>query len=283
MFYDEREIAHLLSIEDTDASMWLDMPPKSNMHTMSNTHMRTALKMRLFLPHGSIPEDTRCICSRQDREVIVDTQGVHYTTGCNHGGERTLTHDLVVDQVKIIMKYADIVVRKEDRNAFLSLDPDDHRRPDLTAHNLPGYNRPQFFDATISSAVPPNGGILSMNDAKKNFRAGSAAFNRKMHYYNNDANTVGFGFIPLVFESSGKMHEVSKIFFKNIITQAAELRKIPFQCLWKYWISSIMFVIQRQQADSIFKRSIKCHRQQQKEEFHVFNDYDIREAEYLRQ
>ena len=37
------------------------------------------------------------------------------------------------------------------------------------------------------------------------------------------------------------------------------------------------------EADSIFKRSTMCHRQQQKEEFYVFNDYDIREAEHLRQ
>ena len=121
-----------------------------------------------------------------------------------------------------------------------------------------------------------------MNDAKKLFRAGKAAFSRKKIYYNNDANAIGFGFISLVFESSGKMHEESKEFFKHVIMQAAEIRMILFPCLWKYWMPSIIFVNHRQHADTVFKRSILSHKQKDTDEDYTFDDYAIRDTEYLR-
>ena len=152
----------------------------------------------------------------------------------------------------------------EERNAFRALDEDNGQRPDITIFNLPNYTGNYYLDVRITSPLPPNGGQLTLTAANKRFRAGNESFKDKMRDY-QIATTHNLGFLPTIFETTGQMHPETESFFGSCLNHASTVRKIPFPVLWKFWMSSIMFSLQRSMAEGIIGRNFEIYGRQYQE------------------
>ena len=122
------------------------------------------------------------------------------------------------------------------------------------------------MDVHISSPVPANSGPLTIPQAKKKFRAGNKAVSEKVSSYKH-ALDQGLGFLPIIFETTGKMHHETLPFFVTCLEQASRVRQIPFTVLWTYWMSTLMFTLQRSMAQGIIGRSSEIYGRRFKETY----------------
>ena len=63
------------------------------------------------------------------------------------------------------------------------------------------------------------------------------------------------------------MHHETLPFFVTCLEQASRVRQIPFTVLWKYWMSTLMFTLQRSMARGIIGRSSKIYWRRFKETY----------------
>jgi hypothetical protein len=255
---DPREMAWYVSTATKEAGLWLNVAPKGDMHTFANAPFVVALRLRLFMAQKFILQGTKCDCmsstSKQCR--IVDQEAIHWTTGCSYDGVRIATHDLVRDHIGKILRYCGANTRSEERFAMQTpIRPDSNERPDLTVHNLAESNKPHFLDIQITSPVPACGGPISAAHAQTPLRAASSAAKDKERKYRDAVQATGFGFIPIIFETTGSMTSDTLKLLRNNIQAAAKDKGIPFGTLWQFWISSLQVVLQRSLAAGILKRS----------------------------
>ena len=52
-----------------------------------------------------------------------------------------------------------------------------------------------------------------------------------MRKYEQAATAIGLGFIPIVFETTGRMHPVTRSLLVDVIQSAAKEKFQPFRCL----------------------------------------------------
>ena len=152
-------LAWLISCSSSESGQWLNVVPKSDLHSIGNEAFSSALRMRLFLPQKCILPNTKCNCttvhSGQRQNRFVDPQGMHWSSGCNYDGVRILTHDNVRDCIKRILGVCGVTTKLEENYVMqVPQDPDSKKRPDITAFNLPNYGRPILLDVMISCPVP---------------------------------------------------------------------------------------------------------------------------------
>jgi len=194
--------------------------------------------MRLFMPQ--VPPCT-CLCKNQ-----VDAEGFHWRGGCGHGGIRTNTHNDVVAMLKTIFQYCGCHVRIEESHMF-----SDNKRGDLTVRGLEGHPRPQVMDVRITSAVPANGGPITEREADDpNFpdKHLEKHSKQKSYKYKEEARRAGLGFLPLVMDTSGRMHKTLVDVLETAIDSAATVRNIPFSVLKHYWFSALLFTLHNAQT-----------------------------------
>ena len=238
LFPDRRAQVFFNSIRDGDAGRILEMAPKSSMHRMVNHNLKSYIRMRLFMPQ--VPPCT-CLCKNP-----VDVQGFHWRGGCGHGGIRTNTHNDVVAMIKTIFLYCGCHVRTEESHMF-----SDNKRGDLTVRGLDGYPRPQVMDVRITSAVPANGGPITereADDPKFPAKHLEKHAKQKSHKYKEEARAAGLGFLPLVMDTSGRMHKTLIDVLETAIDSAAIVRNIPFSVLKHYWFSALLFTLHNAQT-----------------------------------
>ena len=215
------EISWIKSKKDPDSGLWLDIAPKTSMHTITNSDFEIMLSMRLRIPLKCIAPGTRCSCSKR-KVITVDRFGNHFCTGCTKDGVRIATHDAVRDRVATIMNYCGIFTTTEEKNLFRETDPDDAKRTDISALNLPGRTAKQLLDIRITSCIPsiyPES--LTLKQAKIPLRAANSSFKEKMKKYEKRAKDIGLGFIPIVFETTGRMHPDTRALLVEVIQKAA--------------------------------------------------------------
>jgi hypothetical protein len=238
LFPDHRAQVFLNSIRDSDAGKMLDMAPKTSMHRAENHCMKTYLRMRLFMP--LVPSCT-CLCKNN-----VDAEGFHWRGGCGHGGIRTNTHNEVAAMVKTILIYSGCHVRTEEPHLF-----SDNKKGDLTVRGLDGYALPQVLDVRITSAVPANGAPISdreADDPNHPDKMLEKHARQKTRKYMEEAKAAGLGFIPLVIDTSGRMHKHLRDLLEKALKSAAIVRNIPFSTLKHYWFSALQFTLHNAQT-----------------------------------
>jgi hypothetical protein len=248
---DVREVAWLVSLENTDAGLWLDIAPKTAMHKMNNQQFEIALTLRLFLPQKCLIGETMCNCKKK-----LDKEGIHFCSGCSYDGARINTHDRFRDQLERIIKYCGIHTKSEERGAFLSGDPACGKRPDISIFNLPNKSGKQILDVQITSPVPPNNPKeFTMKQAKIPLRAANLAHQTKVNNYKDIAPSNNLGFQSIIFEITGRMHSSTQQFLTEILAHSSDRKAIVPERLWHYWISTLMITLQNGLADGIMKRA----------------------------
>jgi hypothetical protein len=275
------EVAWLLSLQDPDAGMWLEVSPKTSMHRMTNSQFRTALTLRLFLPQQSILAGTRCLCRKAPNAVSVDAQGVHYCSGCLLTGGRIQTHNRIRDHIVKMMSHSGVSTITEEQGCFRAQDPDNGCRGDISAFNIPNRPGKYILDVRLASPVPPNAPItLTMSQAKQDFRAGNKAFASKQQKYGAMTAAANLGFLPLVFEITGRIHPATKEVLRSILAKSSENRSAPPIAMWRFWISALQIQLQKALADSIIKLSFQINGKQHVEN-HENSLTAIRELAYV--
>jgi hypothetical protein len=281
IFNTPAETAWLLSLQDPDAGLWLEISPKTSMHRMTNSQFRTALTLRLYLPQQSILAGTRCLCRKAPHTVSVDAQGVHYCSGCLLAGGRIQTHNRIRDQLVKMMSHSGVSTITEEQDCFRAQDPENGCRGDISAFNIPNRPGKHILDVRLASPVPPNAPTtFTMSQAKQDFRAGNKAYASKQQKYGAMSAAANLGFLPIVFEITGKMHPATKEVLKAILSKSSETRSAPPIAMWIFWISALQIQLQKALADSIIKLSFQINGKKHVEN-HENSVTAIRELAYV--
>ena len=106
---------------------------------------------RLGLPLPQILEGQRCTCKR---EPLLDRKGIHCVTGCPRGGGRQRIHNEMNYEVAAMCKSAGLLVTIEPANAFIGLDAENRKRPDLRVQGL--LEQPIYTDIQITEPCSSN-------------------------------------------------------------------------------------------------------------------------------
>jgi hypothetical protein len=248
------------SFKDDDAGKHLTIAPKSFLHSLPNKVFLSMMRFRLVTNQSNLLNDP-CRCTR-NRSHMIDQLGGHFATGCPLLGVRIAMHDAVVDTTRQICNYAGYRTKTEQHGIFQGNDFDigDNSRPDLTV--LGCGTRPILLDIRVTSATPPNGGILparAADDPDHTQTVLEKSYKAKIAHYGQAAVAAHCDFLPCIADIGGQLHPKYKAFLKKIIKTAAETKNIPFSILWNYWISALMVTIQKRRAISILALSANAY------------------------
>jgi hypothetical protein len=119
-----------------------------------------------------------------------------------------------------------------------------------------------------------------MSQAKQDFRAGNKAFASKQQKYGAMTAAANLGFLPLVFEITGRIHPATKEVLRSILAKSSENRSAPPIAMWRFWISALQIQLQKALADSIIKLSFQINGKQHVEN-HENSLTAIRELAYV--
>lgn len=242
--------AWLESTATLNSGMFLEISPKTKMHTMSNEQLSTSMRCRIHMPLKQIVPRSVHSCGK-----ACDVYGAHNLIGCGET-ERIWVHDMVTLQVQKTLDACDVITKSEPLHIFQAMDVNNKQRPDLYCFNLAGYGgQPVILDTMITCPYPPSGGRLTFAEATKPLRAANHGEHIKnnMHKYKNLAPAGGYGFKPLLIETSGTFGKSLEKILKDNIKRAADARKIPNSTLWRFWISALSIVFQRSAATAILQ------------------------------
>ena len=110
-------VAWLENLRNFEAGSWLNISPKTTMHSLSSPQFEVALNLRLFRPQKNILSGLKCNCSKI-KTIMVDKEGLHFCSGCSFDGVRINTHDRIRDQISTIMRYSGSFTRQEQSTVF---------------------------------------------------------------------------------------------------------------------------------------------------------------------
>jgi hypothetical protein len=246
---DHHGVAWFKSCQGSHSGRWLQHSPKSPSTTLSPNEFKMMLRYRLRIPIPSIVPGSRCTgkgCG------LIDPFGVHLTTGCGKGGYRHRTHDNVVLTIESLARSCGVMTRREARRCFQQDDSDSQRRPDILIYNAPKHNQVVVADLMITGPVSTK--ALSANAALQEYRAANAAYSKKQSSYRNIASANNLDFVPLIFESTGKIHPETVTFLNDMLEDCAAGDSSRLGALKRFWYGVISFSLQKHIAQSLLAR-----------------------------
>jgi hypothetical protein len=240
------EKAWLTSTAQYEGSLWLEAIPKSPDTTFTDEEYRMALHYRYMLPQPIIPDGTRCTCATRP---TLDRLGHHAMTGCKCGGGRQNTHDLVKHVITYACRYALVRTREEEIGLFRTTDPGTSKRPDITVESGPLYSQHAILDVAVTCPIPggAGGNPVGLNRAQAGVQGRAAALTvqRKVGKYGALATGNQLHFIPMVFESTGYVHDLACAFMDKVADYAEQVKLVPKAAVYKYWMTRISVVLQK--------------------------------------
>jgi hypothetical protein len=203
-----------------------------------------------------------CNCSTQRQRVTLDLKGHHVASGCRLDGVRQATHDGVKYEIAGIINYSGGRTKIEERGCFAATDPSSQMRPDISVRNPPDGGSELLLDVCVTSPLPGvgNGNLsnssLNLTAAVDVGRAARTKFNNKNIKYKAIAEANQLTFLPIIFESTGRLHPESLQFFKDLAKYAEEEEKRinDKTVLFAYMMNRISCALQKNIARSIIRR-----------------------------
>jgi hypothetical protein len=96
--------------------------------------------------------------------------------------------------------------KSEEHGCFHEADPDSDKRPDQSL-NAPGlHGRKLILDASITCPYPNCGARLSRTNAVFPLRQANSVYKKKVDKYGDIAIRNRIDFLPLIAESTGRLH-----------------------------------------------------------------------------
>ena len=254
---DETHKTHWKNHWSEDSAAWLTCIPKIPSFKMPPMTFRSALRYRLHIPASLHQAGIRCNCKSRK---LLDPFGHHLATGCCKGGRKILTHDIVKYEVGNILRYCGKHIKIEESGVFHHTNSDDNKRPDITVfYPSGGVATRLLLDVCVPQPIVGAPGS-----------ALNKAFDAKQRKYRDSIALSGFSFLPLVVESTGMLHPRFSLFLKTLASSASEIRRIPAECLHKYFIRRLVFKLAGAIASNINERyfTVNSHSEQLDIGFH---------------
>ena len=238
-----------MSHRNEESGAWLKVKPIYQKLVIPNHIYRTSLRYRCHLPNAQYVVGSKCTCN-----APLDSLGHHLATGCAKGGERFITHNAVKYELNNILCYAGYYTKIEEQQLFNDNGMDGTStarkfRPDISIINPVGSVHTRLLlDVGVTGALTgtPGSAAISYHNAK----------NRK---YLQMSTSRGFGFLPIIFESSGMLHAEAKSFLKRVAKRASELKRISEDILFEYFLKRLSLTLQRGIAEAITQRTAKVN------------------------
>ena len=197
--------------------------------------------LRLYSKQACVSNGIRCNCGKK---TLVDSLGHHFISGCPKDGFIKRQHDNLVHEFKKLFEWAGLQTIREETYCFTQVHPEKQDRPDLSLPHPPKRDKKLLLDVVISNpvegsqnAVPK---IITKDNALKINAANQTAVIRKNTHYQQMSADNALGFLPLAFESTGRIHPDSMKFIKDVAHYAEETRKINYVvclaniiCCWR--------------------------------------------------
>jgi len=244
------DLAWFVSNSNSESGRWLQSAPRCPQYKMSSKQFTSALCYRLRLDSPFIPPGTKCSCKKKPD---VDRHGLHLTALCGEGGYRHKLHDSVVLALERLFNSCKFRTKVEERGAFDLHDQGTGRRPDLTIFNLPGYREKLLTDLQVTS--PVSNVSLTRNQALVPLRAAETAHKQKIRSYGDLPSRNELEFIPLIIESTGRMHGGLVRLIDDALRHKTDTDNRWFERQRRYWYTTISFLIQKLTADSLINRA----------------------------
>ena len=168
-------------------------------------------------------------CCNNPRHANCDSKGAQMSV-CAKGGYRIQTHDALNLEIQSMLSIAGICSTRDERGIFQTNWLDCNKRGDLTFLNVSQSTAKQdgkkqtnppfvpdnsdrrisglLLDTTVvHPLLRPNAKHkLTLNEAKQNLHAADKACARNKNKYDVICAQYGLNFLPIIFESTGKMH-----------------------------------------------------------------------------
>jgi len=251
---DTKRLGWITSLSgDSKSGRWLEVSPKTNDYKFTGEEFRTQLHHRLFLQQPSYTHDSKCTCKNTPR---LDPLGHHIASGCSKDGTLHKAHDTIKYIFKDMCNYAGLMTRLEEQRCFQTAFADNNQRPDLSIFNFPKSKKKVIIDIALAHPVPILGNkVLSRNQAEQPYRAANAKFAAKERKYFNVADANNLEFLPIIFETTGKMHPKTTTFFDTVTSHMARGDASIKAKSVLFWSARISCAIQKSIANAILSRS----------------------------
>ena len=114
-----------------------------------------------------------------------------------------------------------------------------------------------ILDVSVTHPVPiTSKKVLSKNHALQSCRAANLCYRRKVNKYGAISEANNLEFLPLIFETTGKMHPKTETFLDRTLTEIIKRRDpVVSSVLNFYWYSRVSCCIQKCIADAILTKS----------------------------
>jgi hypothetical protein len=247
---------------------WLEALPTYEKFRMNSIPFRICLRHRMFLPTINFAHGSKCVC--KDHPVL-DPYGHHLASGCFIGGHGSNTHYSLVREINNILHYGGFATKKEEKNIFVDTIPnhvlsDDKQRglrTDISVLDYNGFGNKLCIDVTVTSTLKyHNNGApqeIPVADIDRIGKQADIAYQKKMAKYDELCKLNRFGFLPIVFESNGYLHNDSITFLHQIANNCAADKGIPTDAIFNYFLKGLSFSLQKSIAHAIqFKLTSKC-------------------------
>jgi hypothetical protein len=259
MEHDKKRKKWFVDLQNIESGLWLRDVPKKG-HGFTNAEFRTALRHRLYLPVFGFVLGSRCTCKKRPG---LDREGLHLVSGCNSGNKMADTHNAVAWALETKLKWMGYVTQREERGTFLTGNENDHGRSDISIFNPPfgsQNHQKHLLDIRVSSVLEgvKSGNIKVPRDADVNKKLSQAhtAYNQKMNIYNQRAHQSGCGFTPIVFMSTGGVHDESRKKILELVKHASgNVVSIPKRTLYMSTMRACSVALQKGVATAILTRT----------------------------
>jgi hypothetical protein len=234
----------------TESGQWIQAVPTYAKLCLSNKQYCTALRYRAYMQMCRYVDGIRCHCHRHP---VLDPLGHHLATECPKGNHRQFTHNSLVNELNDILHYCGFWTRVEDYGVFHDINVDNNTRPDITILNPldPGMTK-LLLDVGVTS--PLTGAVEGRH--RLPLQSAQAMFASKNATYLEVSRASGFGFLPIIIESTGYIHPESKAFIEQLASRIAEVKRIPAKIIANFFFKRLSICLQRGIASSIDERII---------------------------
>ena len=254
---DPKQLGWYTSVSNDMASRWLNVSPKHKHFTYKSNAFKVLLRYRLFLSQHGVRPGLRCDCNTTRTPPLVDSHCHHLITGCPKTGCGIKIHHAQANTFKELGNMFGIMSTREENGLFRDANGDIiPKRPDVSYHDRPGEHPIHLLDISNTSPIPILG--VAANNAYNRDIAMLEGYQAEIRYtekittYNALANQNGHKFVPIIFETTGRMHSKSLAYIRSLMHQANNIHdKHP---LCNYWLCRISCVFQHQVANAIIDK-----------------------------
>lgn len=260
------ELAFITSLQSSEAGRWLTVVPRSDEFRFHNAGYEAQLRYRLHLPVKLLVGGT--VCDGCKKKVVLDKTGEHLVSGCRCFGKRTHMHNGVASTLSTIISYCGFQNIREELSCFKEADPDNGKRPDISVLSAPfaqdlvveadGRIPKLILDVQVTNVLKgTQDGVLEFMTsymASKPNNMANKAFAGKMSKYKRIATDNGLSFLPIIFETTGRIHPRAVKFLESLAEHAAVVKGIKYSIVFGFIMNKLSCMFQKLIAETLNSR-----------------------------